>query len=318
MSKISRDEKTGGKKEITLEPISTISFRVPKTIKTDFRVACIKTGKNMNSTLQTLVEAFVKTHAATIKALAIAFLMISFSTPLQAQLNPLFEDIIGTEVDTPPIDPASTPLASTSTVTIPVPATEVPTASPDSIVPAEAIVPEFTPSVPTFTPEPAVLVPKQEPIAATPVKPIELKTDGKSPVKISVEQLELGKISRTISTSELSKMDVELVATDKVKQMTVQMGDSKVNLELPIVGYLLKERSITPSPLSVPVASSDFGYKFSDNDMRNLKILYNSILGKSNTNPTTTQRFQEVLKDMENYIRDLDARKSSASEVSFN
>ena len=137
-------------------------------------------------------------------------------------------------------------------------------------------------------------------------------TQASETMQIKVEQLELGKISRTVSSSELKKMETELVATEMRKPINVSFGADTVKLEVPVIAYLIKEKRVTPSPMAVPVASADSGYKFSDSDMRNLKIMYNALLEKANVNATTSERFREILKSMENYVRELDARKQAA------
>jgi len=202
----------------------------------------------------------------------------------------------------------------------PIPVTSAaPTPAPVVVAPTPGIPPQLatsTPNVPKVlsTPVPQEKVPAQQ---LTTIKVPDTKS-GKETIKVTTEQLELGKISRTITSTELKRMNVELVATDKLKPMTVTLGSTKVNLEVPIVGYLLKENKVTPSPMAVPVASPDAGYKFGDTDIRNLKLMYNSLLEKANVNPTTAQRFQESLREFETFIRELDGRKAAVSEVNVN
>lgn len=261
-----------------------------------------------------------------------------------AQVNPLFEGMVEPDQSAPapmipppqppmnmapalPPNMDSVPFASDQPQSAPnisddptimqPPQPQMQPPQPQMQMPAPMQPPPFPQSGPDMAPPPQPMMPPAPmptPIQARPVHDIT-PTQNSGNIRVGVEQLELGKISRTISSSELKKMDYELVATEKIKPINLVLGSQQVKLEVPIIGYLIKERRTTPSPLAVPVASVDAGYRFSDTDMRNFKIMYNTMLEKANVNATTSERFREVLKSLENFIRDLDARKQTDSSM---
>jgi len=328
------------------ENIVAVACRVPEETRRQFHAACVYRGKTMNEVLISYIMKCIKVTKSSTLSLLLATLVAS----ADAQISPLFEGMGGDNqsqmqplpdpgaptspapdmatpdqgmgspdnlsfgmdqnmgtLDSAPVD-MSTPMQPDSLSPVPSEPAMIPPPFPQPV--SEPVVPP-SPALPVM--QPPAPVPQPAPIIAKPVQaitPTEPQT-----VKVDVEKLELGKISRTISQSELKKMDYELVATEKTKPINLVLGDQQVKLEVPIIGYLIKERKVTPSPLAVPVASVDAGYRFSDTDMRNLKIMYNTMLEKANVNATTAERFREVLKSMEDFIRGLDVRKQASNDM---
>jgi len=326
--------------------IVSVACRVPDEVRRQFHAACVYRGKTMNEVLLAYIMKCIKSAHMSLLTL---FLGLATMTAT-AQVNPLFDGMIEPEepgVDTqfpaypdqaPPMDMA--PISPSNMDSVPFAPDQgqpVPNIPEDPTImqppapmpptqmqpPAPMPPPQMPPSFPQSAPEapmmpsqppPAPPTPMPTPIQARPVHEVT-PMQGSDNIKVGVEQLELGKISRTISSSELKKMDYELVATEKSKPINLVLGSQQVKLEVPIIGYLLKEKRVNPSPLAVPIASVDAGYQFSDTDMRNFKIMYNTMLEKANVNATTSERFREVLKSLENFIRDLDARKQADSAM---
>jgi len=274
-----------------------ISFRVPEKLKREFHASCIYTGKTMNDVLINFVTSFTKKSGSLLVLILLCLLgSVDISTAADGMDDLLKPFAVDAPAPQMPVRPA-----------------------PQAQVPDPQVAQPAVPPQPNGGSQPQILAtpaPTKIAAQAKPTPPvIAPPTKGqKDTIRVTNEQLELGKIARTVTSTELKKMDVELVATDKLKPMTVSLGDTKVNLEVPIVGYLIKEKRVTPAPLSVPIASPDAGYKFSDIDVRNLKLMYNALLEKATVNPTTAQRFQESLRELETFIRELDARKSAVSD----
>lgn len=194
------------------------------------------------------------------------------------------------------------------------------TAQLDELLQAAAPQPIAVDSSPQVQPQ--VNVPAR-PSAAVPT---DSNPQVKKPVKVHKPTTKLkpanglDEASRTISNAELANLmrdkNVEIVVTNKTKEVNVSLGETKATLEVPIMAYLIKDKG--PVTMPVPMASPDSGYKYSDGDMRDLKILYNTLLSTANSNPTTAKRFQNVLKDLEDYIHNVDDRKSELSATEIN
>jgi hypothetical protein len=329
------------------DQIVSVACRVPDEVRRQFHAACVYRGKTMNEVLLAYIMKCIKSANMSLVAALVGLGMMSAS----AQVNPLFDGMVepdpanSAQPPVPPMPPPQPPMdmAPTSPNMDSVPfASDQPQPVPNIPEDPTIMQPPQMPQMPQMPPpmQPPVPMAQQPgpppfpqsgpdmqppqpmmppapaptPIQARPVHEVTPTQDSGN-IKVGVEQLELGKISRTISSSELKKMDYELVATEKSKPINLVLGSQQVKLEVPIIGYLIKEKRVNPSPLAVPVASVDAGYRFSDTDMRNFKIMYNTMLEKANVNSTTSERFREVLKSLENFIRDLDARKQTDSAM---
>ena len=317
-------EKQGQAFKKRVSTLRTIACRVPEEVRRDFHAACIYKGKTMNTVLMDFIKTTIAGSKGSIKLLlaGIAGFALLSSANAQDSVHPLLKTLVKpTQTQVPAAPSAPAPVNAAEAVSNPaLPPAPVapPVSTPAPVAPVAPVAPSVSDTVPVApslpkdpTPAPVNVTP--EPIKASPVTAIVPTSKGES-MRVTLDQLELGKISRTVSTAELKKLDPVLVATEKRKPINVTVGGQTVKLEVPIIGYLLQEKKVTPSPLAIPVASADAGYKFSDTDMRNLKIMYNAILEKASANVTTSERFREVLKGLENYIRDLDNRKQAADE----